>query len=103
MWHIFNIKIGRKKLLVNNSFWIHTQSKYKNVLFNEIQVPSISNCILYKYYDSFKPRILDVKKKCVCKWQKENQLIPGQDAVSLKKNHTILMNLKRTYLKQGLY
>lgn len=46
--------------------------KYKSLVF--------SNCILNKSFDSFKSRILDIK--CVCKWQKGNQFIPGQDAVS---------------------
>lgn len=48
--------------------------KYKSLGF--------SNCILNKSFDSFKSRILDIKNKCVCKWQKGNQFIPGQDAVS---------------------
>lgn len=48
--------------------------KYKSQVF--------SNCILNKSFDSFKSLILDIKNKCVCKWQKGNQLILGQDAVS---------------------
>lgn len=51
--------------------------KYKSEVF--------SNCILNKSFDSFKSRILDIKNKCVCKWQKGNQLILGQK----KKSHNI--------------
>lgn len=79
----FNIEIGRKKPFSKQNFFEFTHKaniksfclmKYKSLVF--------SNCILNKSFDSFKSRILDIKNKCVCKWQKGNQFIPGQDAVS---------------------